>query len=52
MTSAADAPGAGKPSTIKVEKGPFRAGVTLSGTFEASRVAEVSVRPKIGRAHV
>jgi len=35
-----------KPATVNVEKGPFRVDVTLSGIFEAKRVAEVSIRPR------
>ncbi len=36
----------GKPATAKVEKGPFKFEVTLSGVFEAQRMTEVSIRPK------
>jgi len=37
---------ASKPPTTKVEKGPFRVEVTLSGIFEATKTTEVSIRPK------
>ena len=36
----------GKPATAKVEKGPFKIEVVLSGVFEAQRMTEVSIRPK------
>jgi len=37
--------GAAKPSTAKVEKGPFRIEVKLKGVFEATKMTEVSLRP-------
>jgi multidrug efflux pump subunit AcrA (membrane-fusion protein) len=40
------APSGNKPATAKVEKGPLKVDVTLSGVFEAKRIAEVSIRPK------
>ena len=43
---APSASGGHKPATAKVEKGPFKVDVTLSGVFEAKRTAEVSIRPK------
>jgi len=48
-SSDAPAPAAsrtGKPATAKVEKGPFKIEVALSGVFEAERMTEVSIRPK------
>jgi HlyD family secretion protein len=42
----APSPGAGKPATVKVERGPFKVEVSLSGIFESSRMSEVSIRPK------
>lgn len=33
-------------STAKVEKGPFKIEVVVSGVFEAQRMTEVSIRPK------
>jgi hypothetical protein len=44
--SAPSVSGGNKPATVKVEKGPLRIDVTLSGVFEAKRVAEVAIRPK------
>ena len=35
-----------KPATVKAAKGPFKVEVSLSGVFEAKRLAEVSIRPK------
>jgi multidrug efflux pump subunit AcrA (membrane-fusion protein) len=35
-----------KPSTVKVERGPFKVEVNLSGVFESSRMSEVSIRPR------
>jgi multidrug efflux pump subunit AcrA (membrane-fusion protein) len=35
-----------KPDTVKVEKGPFTAAVTLKGVVQAEKAAELSVRPK------
>jgi multidrug efflux pump subunit AcrA (membrane-fusion protein) len=34
------------PATVKVEKGPFKVEVILTGVFESSRMSEVSVKPK------
>src|SRR5690348_12499961 len=45
-TSSTTAPAGGKPATARVEKGPFRVVVTLSGVFEAKKAAEVSIRPR------
>jgi multidrug efflux pump subunit AcrA (membrane-fusion protein) len=39
-------PSTGKPATAKVEKGPFKIEVALSGVFQAERMTEVSIRPK------
>jgi multidrug efflux pump subunit AcrA (membrane-fusion protein) len=39
-------PGTGKLKTVKVEKGPLKIEVALSGVFEAKRMAEVSIRPR------
>jgi multidrug efflux pump subunit AcrA (membrane-fusion protein) len=36
----------GKSATAKVEKGPFKIDVVVSGVFEAQRMTEVSIRPK------
>jgi HlyD family secretion protein len=36
----------GKPSTVKVEKGPIKVELSLSGVFEARHMTEVSIRPK------
>lgn len=37
----------GKPAaTAKVEKGPFKIEVVMTGVFEAQRMTEVSIRPK------
>jgi HlyD family secretion protein len=44
--SSPSAAGANKPATVKVVKGSLKIDVTLSGVFEAKRVAEVSIRPK------
>src|SRR5690349_16398297 len=44
-TSSAAAPASDKSATTRVAKGPFRVVVTLSGVFEAKKVAEVSIRP-------
>jgi multidrug resistance efflux pump len=44
---AAGASKAGKPATARVEKGPFKIEVTSSGVFEAKRMTEVSIRPKV-----
>jgi multidrug efflux pump subunit AcrA (membrane-fusion protein) len=38
--------GTATPSTTKVEKGPFKVEVSLTGVFEPVRLAEVSVKPK------
>ena len=35
-----------KPATAKVEKGPFKIEVVLTGVFDAERLTEVSIRPK------
>jgi multidrug resistance efflux pump len=35
-----------KPATTRVEKGPFKIEVVLSGTFEAKRMTEVALRPR------
>lgn len=42
----ADAKVEAKSGTAKVEKGPFRVEVTLKGTFEAGKTAEVRLRPE------
>ncbi len=34
------------PATVKVEKGPFKAEVTVTGVFESSRMSEVLIKPK------
>src|SRR5271157_3077992 len=34
------------PATVKVEKGPFKVDVTLTGVFESARMSEVAVKPK------
>jgi HlyD family secretion protein len=39
-------PGTNKPTTTRVEKGPFKIEVVLSAVFEAQRMSEVSIRPK------
>ena len=44
--SSTASPGKNKPATAKVEKGPFKVEVVLSGIFEAQRMTEVSIRPK------
>ena len=44
--AATASPGKNKPATTKVEKGPFKIEVVLSGVFEAQRMTEVSIRPK------
>jgi HlyD family secretion protein len=36
----------GKPATVKVEKGPLRIDVALSGVFESTRMTEISIRPR------
>jgi HlyD family secretion protein len=48
MDALATAPPASssKPATVKVEKGPFKIEVVLTGVFEAERLTEVSLRPK------
>src|SRR5690349_2524528 len=33
-------------TTVKVEKGPFRATVTIKGVFAPSDIAEVALRPE------
>jgi HlyD family secretion protein len=43
---AASSPGTAKPATSRVEKGPFKIEIVLSGIFEAQRMTEVSVRPR------
>ena len=43
---AAEKKGTSAPATVKVEKGPFRAEVTVTGVFESTRMSEVSIRPK------
>ena len=35
-----------KPATAKVEKGPFKIEVNLTGVFEAEHMTEVSIKPK------
>ena len=42
---AASAP-APKPATAKVEHGPFKVEVSLTGVFESAKMAEVSVKPR------
>lgn len=42
----ADKPSTAAPATVKVEKGPFKTEVTLTGVFESARMSEVSVKPK------
>jgi multidrug efflux pump subunit AcrA (membrane-fusion protein) len=44
--AAAPVPSVGKPATVKVERGPFKVEVNLTGVFESSRMSEVSIRPK------
>jgi len=44
--SSAASPAKNKPATTKVEKGPFKIDVVLTGIFEAQRMTEVSIRPK------
>ncbi len=46
--SASPSSAAGKPATAtaKVEKGPLKIEVVLTGVFEAQRMTEVSIRPK------
>jgi multidrug efflux pump subunit AcrA (membrane-fusion protein) len=39
-------PGSSKPTTAKVEKGPYKVEVALTGVFEAQRMTEVSIRPR------
>lgn len=34
------------PTIVKVEKGPFKVDVTLTGVFESARMSEVAVKPK------
>jgi hypothetical protein len=41
------APGTNKPATTRVEKGPFKIELVLNGIFEAQRMSEVSIRPKV-----
>ncbi|MFO0893190.1 MAG: hypothetical protein U0790_29135 [Isosphaeraceae bacterium] len=38
--------GPAKPGTVAVEQGPFRVEVSLPGVFEATKLVEVSVKPK------
>ncbi len=45
-TSSTSDPAGDKPATARVERGPFRVVVTLSGVFEAKKVAEVAIRPR------
>ena len=40
-------PSGSKPATVKVESGPFRVEINLPGIFEAQRMTEVSIRPKV-----
>src|SRR5271157_5566124 len=42
----ADKPSTAVPATVKVEKGPFKVEVTLTGVFESARMSEVAVKPK------
>src|SRR5207245_1184225 len=44
------APAAAKPSTAKVERGPFLVEVALKGVFEATTMTEVVLRPEAGSA--
>jgi multidrug efflux pump subunit AcrA (membrane-fusion protein) len=44
--SAFSASGA-RPATAKVERGPFKIELSLPGIFEAQRMTEVSIRPKV-----
>ena len=51
VASSKDEPAANKPSvvtpaTVKVEKGPFKVEVTITGVFEPARMSEVAVKPK------
>ena len=43
QSSSAPAP---KPATAKVEQGPFKVEVSLTGVFESAKMAEVSVKPR------
>jgi HlyD family secretion protein len=45
-SSAAPSSSGSKPATTKVEKGPFKVELSLSGIFEATKTTEVSIRPK------
>jgi HlyD family secretion protein len=42
----ADKPSTPAPATVKVEKGPFKIEVTLTGIFESAKMSEVAVKPK------
>src|SRR5262245_46401687 len=44
--AAAHAAGAGQPKSCKVEVGTIKVEVTLKGTVEAQRLAEVSLKPE------
>jgi len=46
VAAASSSSSSSKPATTKVEKGPFKVEVALSGIFEATRTTEVSIRPK------
>ncbi len=43
---AADKSSPAAPTIVKVEKGPFRVEVTLTGVFESAKMSEVAVKPK------
>ena len=42
----ADKPVTAAPATVKVEKGPFKIEVSLTGVFESARMSQVAVKPK------
>ena len=45
-TEASPSAATAAPATSKVEKGPFKVEVTLSGVFESVKMAEVSLKPR------
>ena len=44
--STAEKKDASAPATVKVEKGPFKVEVDLTGVFESAKMSEVSIKPK------